>query len=127
METQKEKAMVALHVYERLCLQKSSVKYDIIRFINNPEGKPVVTLSTGETAIDMDDAWLIIGRKDGIFTEEGSLFLRDKRRQRDYDENPEKKHLEIVPDSDKLIHWDIERLFETAEIIVKQIDRKILS
>lgn len=89
------------------------LRHELIRFINMPDGKNTTTLSTGETAIDMDDAWLIIGKKDGIHTPAGSPFLRDKREQWLKDENPD-YNLPMPQSNDMLINWDTDRLMELA-------------
>lgn len=89
------------------------IRHELIRFINKPDGKDTTTLSTGETAIDMDDAWLIIGKKDGIHTPAGCPFLRDKREQWLKDENPD-YNLPMPELNDMLINWDTDRLMELA-------------
>lgn len=99
----------------------SRLKHDLVRFINDPSGKKTVILSTGETAIDMDDAWLIIGKNDNIHNDIGSPFLRDKRTQRFFNEHPENAYNELVSSSDKICNWDTDRLYELAETIMKQV------
>ena len=50
----------------RLVTKISKIRQEIYQFINNPYGKKTVKLPTGETALDLDDAWLIIGNKDKV-------------------------------------------------------------
>lgn len=52
------------------------LKREALKVINDYRGPRAVTLPTGDLAIDNDDAWLLIGRGDGI------PVLRDKRDQR---------------------------------------------
>lgn len=54
--------------------QLAAVANAAIIAINNYEGDKVVTLPTGEKALDLDDAWMIIGGDEPI--------VRDKREQR---------------------------------------------
>ena len=52
------------------------LKRSALKVINDYRGPRTVTLPTGDIAIDNDDAWLLIGREDGV------PVLRDKRDQR---------------------------------------------
>ena len=52
----------------------AEIANDAIIAINTYKGEKVVTLPTGEKAIDNDDAWIIIGGDEPI--------IRDKREQR---------------------------------------------
>lgn len=68
---------------EPLCAlikRHDEVKRDLVRYVNDPEGKNTITLSTGEKALNADDAWLIIAQ------ENGQPYLRDKRYQWTLDE-----------------------------------------
>lgn len=90
----------------------ANLRRELIRYINEPKGKKTVILSTGETAIDFDDAWLVIGRK-------GSPFLRDKREQWMMDDDPNYRPSQDGSGS-ILSNWDTDELMETAIQIAKK-------
>lgn len=52
--------------------------YQAVKAINDYKGSKLVTLSTGEVAIDNDDAWIVVNVRNGF----GEPFIRDKRAQR---------------------------------------------
>jgi len=94
-----------------------SLRLDVVRFINHFAEGGVVTLSTGEKAIDMDDAWLLIGRKGAVWAG-GSPFLRDKRDQHIKDKDPDY----VLPEpseSDKIYNWELERILDLAAKITQ--------
>lgn len=54
--------------------QLAEIANKALMAINNYDGEKAVTLATGEKALDLDDAWMIIGGDEPI--------VRDKREQR---------------------------------------------
>lgn len=103
----------------KLMAKIAKIRQEIYQFINNPYGKKTVKLSTGETALDLDDAWLIIGNKDKVITPSNCPFLRDKRDQRLKEKNP--AYQLPVPSRDDLIcNWETDRLLDLIKTIVKQ-------
>ena len=105
--------------YHNILSRLNSVRADAIRLINEPAGKKIIHLTTGEKAIDMDDAWLIIGHEDGVLTEVGSPFLRDKRDQRLKDKDADYV-LPIPQRNDIIISWDTDRLMDLLQKIIEQ-------
>jgi len=90
---------------QQLIERNDKLKKDLIAFVNAPRGKKTVTLSTGEKALDADDAWLVIGRSDG------QPIIRDKRDQRIYDRLPTEMKPSGFNDTQLLSSW------ETGDII----------
>lgn len=83
---------------------------EAIKEINNYNGSKVVTLKTGEKAIDNDDAWIIIGGDEPI--------IRDKRDQRireTYLKEGEEYPETMSPDNYLIDDWDYETIFEFAD------------
>lgn len=56
--------------------RREAVIKEALSYINDYRGSKVVTLTTGEAALDFDDAWVLIHRPDGM------PMVRDKRDQR---------------------------------------------
>ncbi len=108
-----EKRTRAIFHAQSIKAAHAHLRHKLISFINTTDGKNIITLSTGEKAIDMDDAWLVIGKIDGIHTPAGSPFLRDKREQWLKDKNPD-YNLPMPQSNDMLINWDTDRLMELA-------------
>jgi len=121
-----EKGLDAFLTYKELSSRAEQLKFDTLKFINDPDGKPTVTLSTGEKAIDMDDAWLIIG-KDApeLPTAPCRPFLRDKRIQFIIDKQPEMAKTEIVSHTDMLTGREIDWLMDTAKEIFRLINQEL--
>lgn len=89
--------------------QKENFKRIVVGFINVYDGKRLTTLSTGEKAIDWDDAWLIVQTKDN------QPRLRDKRSQRIY----EKTHnIEDIADDKFISEIDTDILVEYADELI---------
>lgn len=57
-----------------LAEEAASLRKAALEAINNYKGPKAIHLKTGETAIDNDDAWILVGGEDGP-------MLRDKREQ----------------------------------------------
>ena len=59
---------------ETFTQRRKALRADALKAIDTYDGPKAVTLATGEKALDMDDAWLLIGT--------GAPALRHKKDQR---------------------------------------------
>lgn len=82
--------------------------YEAVKAINEYKGDKLVTLSTGEVAIDNDDAWVVVNVRDGF----GEPFIRDKRAQRMLDDG---KVSDIYEDVLLFDTWGYEEICEFAD------------
>lgn len=84
-----------------LSMRHENLLIEALSSINSYNGKNVVTLSTGEKALDFDDAWLLIGLKTGM------PMIRDKRDQR---------ILESVRGTEEAYQFEDDRLVDNFEV-----------
>jgi len=88
---------------ETFAKRREALRADALKTIDTYNGKKAVTLPTGVRAIDMDDAWLLIGT--------GAPALRHKRDQRAIEKGLEPSW-EDVPIGEK---WSTGDLCELAD------------
>ncbi len=93
-----------------------TLKNEAVDFINNYRGPETVTLPTGETALDNDDAWIIIGGDTPIVRDKRDQRIREKyfNKKKPY---PENSSFATPEDIEMQEEWDTDSIFELADRI----------
>lgn len=97
---------------ETFTQRRKTLRADALKAIDTYDGPKAVTLATGEKALDMDDAWLLIGK--------GCPTLRHKKDQRAIEKGREPSW-EDVPLGD---NWGTGALCDLADKLQKTNNRK---